>query len=185
MSNRIQTGAVEPIQVYVIDRSGNPLTGATDLFVRVRRGSDGDMLDWDNMTFDPTAWTRLDEPLVEVDVATVPGVYEVTGGLDTGAITNPNADDDLLVTPLQDPGTDAVLPAPGELRIGQWVDDLVAAFVLAQKLDKVDSGRWKIDTVTHQMTYYDTDGTTPLLTFDLKNAAGNPSSSVVFERVPA
>ena len=120
---RIQSGATEPIQVFVLDRAGEPLTGKTDLYIRIRRGN-GDYLDWDDMTFDPAVWVRLDEPLVEVDATLAPGIYEVVGGLDTGAITNPNADDNLVIIPVQDPGDDAVLPLPGELKVGQWVDDL-------------------------------------------------------------
>lgn len=46
---------------------------------------------------------------------------------------------------------------------------------------KVETGRWKIEN--NQMVFYDDDGVTPLLTFDLKDAAGDPSSTSVFERV--
>ena len=50
-------------------------------------------------------------------------------------------------------------------------------------IKKVETGRWKI--VANQMLFYDDDGTTVLLTFDLKDDAGFPSMDRVFERVPA
>jgi hypothetical protein len=47
---------------------------------------------------------------------------------------------------------------------------------------KVETGRWKI--VANQMIFYDDDETTPILTFDLKDDAGLPSMTTVFERDP-
>lgn len=49
---------------------------------------------------------------------------------------------------------------------------------------KVETGRWKIDEVTDQMTFYDDDGVTPLLVFDLKNIGGLPDHVNIFERDP-
>jgi len=52
-------------------------------------------------------------------------------------------------------------------------------------IKKIETGRWKIDDVTDQMIFYDPiDGTTPILTFDLKDLAGLPSSVNIFERDP-
>lgn len=47
---------------------------------------------------------------------------------------------------------------------------------------KVETGRWKI--VNNQMTFYDDDGVTALLVFNLRNEAGVPAMDDVFERVP-
>lgn len=47
---------------------------------------------------------------------------------------------------------------------------------------KVETGRWKIEG--NQMVFYDTDETTPLLTFNLLDDGGLPSVDRVFERVP-
>jgi len=121
-SVRVRTGAVEPIRVFAVDGDGNPLTGLTDLFVRVSRASDGFYLDWAGPTFAVSGWTTLDQVLTEVDAVNAPGIYEVVGGLDTGAITNAVLDDDYLILPLQSPGTNAVLPAPAELKVGQTED---------------------------------------------------------------
>jgi len=47
---------------------------------------------------------------------------------------------------------------------------------------KVETGRWRV--VANQMIFYDDDGITPILTFNLKNEAGIPAMDEVFERVP-
>lgn len=49
-------------------------------------------------------------------------------------------------------------------------------------LKKIETGRWKI--VNKQLIMYEQDGVTPLLTFDLKDSAGQPSDVYVYERVP-
>lgn len=46
---------------------------------------------------------------------------------------------------------------------------------------QVETGRWKIENDT--MIFYDDDGVTPILTFDLKDQAGAPSMENVFERI--
>ena len=60
---------------------------------------------------------------------------------------------------------------------GDYVDDL-------SHLRKVGTGRWKIDTGLNRLRFYDENGTTILYEFDLKDAAGLPNSSRVYERVP-
>ena len=49
-------------------------------------------------------------------------------------------------------------------------------------IKKVETGRWRI--VSNQMIFYDDDEVTPILTFDLKDQAGLPSMTDVFERDP-
>jgi len=126
--NTIRTGSTEPIQIYATLASGNPATGLTDLYVRVRRYSDGFYLDWNDMTFKSAGWTTLNKILTELDATNAAGLYAVTGGLNTGAITNPATDDTYSIIPLQTPGTTARLPVPGELRIGRWVDQMNSMF---------------------------------------------------------
>ncbi len=118
---RITTGTVEPIQILAADVLGAPLPGKTDLFVRVRRDSDGFYLDWADLVFKAAGWTTRDQLLTEQDAVLAPGLYAVTGGLDTATFTD---DPDLLIISLQTPGTDAVLPTPAELKVGQYVDDI-------------------------------------------------------------
>ena len=47
---------------------------------------------------------------------------------------------------------------------------------------KVESGRWLISGT--QMIFYDSDGITEMLKFNLKDSAGSPSATNVYERVP-
>lgn len=118
---RIYAGATEPIVLYVLDLVGAELTGATDLFVRVLRESDGFLLDHSDDTFKGSGWTSLDgAALGEIDATNAPGFYRLTGGLDSSAWTNAVADDNYHVIPIQT-GATAVLPAPAELKVGQWV----------------------------------------------------------------
>uniref|UniRef100_A0A6M3J7C7 Uncharacterized protein n=1 Tax=viral metagenome TaxID=1070528 RepID=A0A6M3J7C7_9ZZZZ len=49
-------------------------------------------------------------------------------------------------------------------------------------IKQIEQGRWKI--VSNQMIFYDTDGTTAIRTFDLKDKAGNATDISIFERVP-
>lgn len=135
MAVRVQTGDIEPLQVYVVDVNGNPLTGLTDLYVRLRRSSNGDFLDWADDTFKAVGWTALDVSLAEISATLAPGLYELSGGIDTGAWVNPSADDDYLVLAVQSPGTNAKLPPPAELKVGQWVDNLDEAVSTRIALD--------------------------------------------------
>lgn len=127
---RIQTGEVEPIVVLVEDATGDRLTGKTDIKIKVRRLSDDRFFDWDDDTFKPPgSVTQLLETLDEVDSTYSPGVYQLdtashVNGFDTSAITNAVTDDTYYVTAVQDGGTDAILPPPGEIKVGQYVDDI-------------------------------------------------------------
>lgn len=46
----------------------------------------------------------------------------------------------------------------------------------------IEAGRWKI--LNNQMLFYGSDGVTPILTFNLFDADGNPTMTDLFERVP-
>ena len=61
-------------------------------------------------------------------------------------------------------------------------DSLVQIREFVEAVKKIESNRWKI--VGNQLVIYDDDGVTPLLTFDLKNKAGNPTDTSPYERVP-
>ena len=49
-------------------------------------------------------------------------------------------------------------------------------------IKQIEQGRWKI--VDYQMIFYDTDGVTPIRTFDLKNSSGQATEIDVYERIP-
>lgn len=61
--------------------------------------------------------------------------------------------------------------------IEDWISQIAMLY-------KIETGRWKI--IANQMIFYDTDGTTPLLTFDLKDSAGAPTmvAEDIVERTP-
>jgi len=48
------------------------------------------------------------------------------------------------------------------------------------KILQIEKGNWKIEG--NQMKFYDSDGSTVLYTFDLKNKSGSPSETDVFSR---
>lgn len=112
-STVIALGETESIKVYVVDAYGDPLLGKTDLFVKLQRSSDRWFLDWSDMTFKSSGHVSLTTNLDEVG----DGIYELSGGFDSGAVVNLDPTEDLNVIPLQDPGDDAILPAPVEIKI--------------------------------------------------------------------
>lgn len=165
MAVRIRTGDSEPITFLALDTSSLPLSGKTDIKARIWRASDSLFLDWSDMTFKAFgSVTQLLQVLSEIGST---GEYLYL--LDTSVITNPTTDDAYQVTLLQDTGTDvANLPAVGELKIGQWVDELVLTKKILKnrlELDDGDSNNW---------TLYDDDDTTILLTFDVTDKNGDP-----------
>jgi len=147
---RIETGAVEPIQLFVVDVAGAPLTGLADIYVRARR-EDGKYLDWADMTFKASGWTTLNKILAEADAINAPGLYLATGGLDTSAITNPITDDYYSIIPLQTPGTNAQLPGPSQIAVGKWVDTIEA---IGAGVD----GTFQIDVTTEDLLAVPTQG---------------------------
>lgn len=116
--NEVASGAVEPIQIYATDLAGEPLTGSTALFVRVMR-DDGTFLDFGDGTFKASGWTTRDVTLIELDAVLAPGLYELPGGLDTA----PGWAGYVLTVIAGGPSS-AVLPCPGELRVGGGIDKL-------------------------------------------------------------
>ncbi len=117
--SHVNVNGIEPIQAFFVDSSGDGLPGKSDLFVRVFRDSDKQFFDWSDLTFKASGHTTLDQPLAEIDATNAPGLYEVVGGFDTSTIVSPVAGDTYTFQTLQTPGTDAVLPAPGMLKVSQ------------------------------------------------------------------
>lgn len=48
-------------------------------------------------------------------------------------------------------------------------------------IKKIEEGSWEL--VGNTWIYYDTDGSTPLMTFATKDASGNPTMTNIFKRV--
>jgi hypothetical protein len=122
-SVRIQTGATERVEAVMLDGSLAPLTGLSDALLSVRRVSDGYWLDFDDDTFKAAGWTTRQQVMSELDAANDPGAYG--HDLDTSAITNMTADDTLELR--ADCASAANSPQTGEIKVGQFVDELDAA----------------------------------------------------------
>lgn len=134
-STPFQTGRTEEVRLDVRDLSGDPVTGATGVLIRIQRASDGEFFDFDDLTFKGAGWTERDAALVEVDATLLSGIYELTGGFDSATVTNIVADDTYIVFPVKGVAADtanAVMPAPGEFKVG-WFSDAIglAAYVSA------------------------------------------------------
>lgn len=134
-STPIQTGRTEEIRLNVNDVTGVPLTGASGVLIRIQRASDDFYYDFNDATFKSSGWVDRDTVLAEVDAVLLPGIYELTGGFDTGAVTNLSDNDTYLVFPVNSGAgdtVDAVLPGPGEFKVGFFADDVdLVAFTSA------------------------------------------------------
>jgi hypothetical protein len=125
VSTQVPTGTTEPVYCYAVSVRGRPLTGLTDLYIRVHRASDGYFLDWADWTFKATGHSAINKPLVQVNASLSPGLYRLAGDFPTGMLTNANPEDSYVFTPLQTPGTNAYLPGPSELAVGWWADQVL------------------------------------------------------------
>lgn len=75
----------------------------------------------------------------------------------------------------------------GKLILGGYPDDLSDKLVLignnVEFIKEIEGGRWKIDTSTNQMIFYDEAGTVEIAKFQLYDADHIPSYSDTIERV--
>jgi hypothetical protein len=121
----IRLGQVEPITAFVVDNSGDPLPGKSDIFIKIRRYSDSFYLDWSDDTFKVFgAVTDINQQLIPVDNTGSPGEYHLNTvahvlGWDTSKVTNISDNDVYVVTATQAPASDAAnMPQVGEIKIG-------------------------------------------------------------------
>ncbi len=132
MTNRIQTGSVEPLATFAVNNAGAPITGLANLHFRLRRFSDGFWFDFSDSTFKTNASVvTLDSAaLTEVDATDGRGLYELASGFDFSSITNPTAgpttEENYFIIPVQVGASNANLPAPGEVREGGFIDRIDA-----------------------------------------------------------
>jgi hypothetical protein len=149
----IETGATERIESLCMSGALVPITGKTDILLQVRRVSNGQFLDFADMTFKAAGWTTRRQAMSEVSAANEPGVYFYD--LATASITNPVADDTYELMVVQSPGTDVKnLPQVGEIKTGIWVDSIAAIETKTAPLPaapasepNVDAVEAKVDTV--------------------------------------
>ena len=64
-----------------------------------------------------------------------------------------------------------------DVRFQEGTVDMSGAF-----MEQIESGRWRIQN--NQMIFYDKDNVTPIITFNLTDGDGNPTSDKVAERIP-
>jgi hypothetical protein len=124
-TKRIQTGAKEPIEVLIVDRQDRPqpLTGLTDIKLKIRRVSDDKWFDWADNYFRASPGQKLIvlDPIGE-------GEYRLDNvdhvrGFDTSKIQNKTWDEVYRLMVVQDGGTGAGnVPQVGELHEGDWLD---------------------------------------------------------------
>lgn len=124
----IQEKQKEPIRVFVLDQSRQPLTGKTSIKIRIQRQSDLKYYDWSDETFKLGASVvQLLQALVQVSITDSPGEYYLNtvshvNGFNTSLITNAIESDIYFVTAIQDGESDASnLPKQGEIRVGKFV----------------------------------------------------------------
>ncbi len=169
----VQTGAKEPIVALVLDQFGKPLIMSGAIKARVWRVSDGEYLDWFDMTFKP--FNVVSRPLMalsEIDRVASPGEYRLD--LDTGAIVNPTLNDIYEVTVVNDSEEDSGnLPQVGEIRVGGWVDKVGENYSIVYQSYSYDqvsstltgliwvekSGLIVSNPVSVTVSFYDADGT--------------------------
>jgi len=152
---------------------------------------------------DPSAVTLQ---ILAVGLDGAPKMDVVSGSVRVYQVTGAGEVEALPVTALAHvAGTSTwrLLWEPASLGVGQYVVEYQLVDILGQEcvvqediavhdlalqadlslVRQVETGRWKI--VANQMIFYENDGVTPLLVFNLRNEAGLPAMDEVFERVPA
>jgi hypothetical protein len=138
---RIQTGATERVEAIMLDGSLAPLTGLLDALLSVRRVSDGYWLYFSDDTFKASGWTTRQQVMSELDSTNDPGVYG--HDLDTSAITNMAADDTLELR--ADCASAVNTPQTGEIKVGQFVDNLDAAVSSRAAAGEYDTEMARLD----------------------------------------
>lgn len=157
------------LQVFALDPNGAEKTNVVSGTVRVYTVSGGE-----SDVLGLTALTRVgttNKWRYEWDPAALPvGEYTIEYLLvdDNGVETS--VGEDLIVRDI----AQQVTLADVRSRVILLQTDMVI-------VRKMTQGRWKIEN--NQLFFYDDDGVTPYIVFDLKDDAGLPSMDRVFERV--
>lgn len=114
----------------VVDAAGQPLTGLSNIKIKIRRASDNYYLDWTDNTFKASP-TQLLQQLAEVSALLSPGEYFLntvthSGGFDTSTLIITTEIESFTITAVQDGvGLAANMPQMGEIKMGGYVDKVV------------------------------------------------------------
>lgn len=142
----VETGGKEPIEIQLFSRfTGKPLTGKTDIKLRIRRHNDDLYFDWDDNSFKAYgSVVQLHATLTEVNATQSPGIYRLSTvihlrGFDTAQVTGLGDADSLEITVLQDGGSDAAgLPVGFELKVGNFLDTILRIVALQKENYYID-----------------------------------------------
>lgn len=166
------SSAVVPITTEpLIERlTGDYVTGAVDIKAKIRRGSDGYVLDWGAIggpTFvDPAgAVVQLLQVLTEFG-ASFPGEYETS--FDATTVTNITAHDTYYITVIQDTSASNVanLPQAGQFRFAPEFDDATLSRKALYNSQTLQPGD------TNNLELKDDNGTDTVATWNIKDPAG-------------
>jgi len=139
----------------ILDNNFDPVIGgAASTSIKVRRLSDGYLLDWNDSTFKNTGWTTLETTLTELDATNLPGWYEKS-------ITETNWQDGAyqIITDFNDGSIKRYGISQVTINSGLEVLDLSPEQVI-----KAFWNRAIVNKETGAFTVYKMDKVTPLIT---------------------
>ena len=164
--------------------SGEYATGLSTIKCKVRRASDGYVLDWGALggpTFIDKAgpFLQLLQPLSEFDDATFPGEYRYV--LDLSVVTNVADYDGYCITAVEDDAQPQVanLPQVGGARVVPALDDATMARKALYNDQLLDPGD------TDNATLLDDDKVTPLARWNIKGPAPGKLAIAINPQAPA
>jgi len=182
MESLYPTDTAIPIETEpLLQLDGTYASGLSTIYLKIRRQSDGFVLDWDSMTFvDPAgAVTQLLKQMVEFGT-TFPGEYRYA--LDLSSVINAVTYDSYSVS-ITEVGTDEVgnVPQYGQFRVSPALDDAT----LSRKA--LFNNQALISGDTNNLKLMDDDGVTTLAQWDVEDEAGlaislSPSAPAIRRR---
>lgn len=163
-TTRIQNGQSERIEVLaLVDSSGNPLTGLSNVNLAIRRVSDGCWLDFFDNTFKTSGWTTRQATMAEIDAINDAGKYRYDFN------TSGFADDTYEMR--ADCSSAANFPQIGELKVGGYVDEISDTW-------RIVKNKLTIDEANSKLQLWDDAGTAVLYEWPLTDKDG---SSIVLQ----
>ena len=170
MSNvLVPSNTVIPIEVLPLVSSldgKTAVTGSTSIKAKIRRQSDGYVLDWSDITFKAVgSVVQILEQLFEVDATNFPGEYNLS--FDLASIVNLFPYDTYMITVVEDGTTDAAnLPQVGQISVSAPLDDATFSRKMLKNKQTVAEG------MNNNMVVYDDDGVTVLQRWHARNKNG-------------
>jgi len=168
-TTRIQNGQTEQIEVLALDSSGNPLAGLSDVYLRIRRISDGWFLDFADNTFKASGHVQPEVTMAEVDGTNDPGKYYY-------AFATAGFPDDSYQLRASCSSA-ANFPQVGELKVGDYVDNLDASVAAVQNMvadtRRIVKNKLTIDEAGSKLQLWNDTGDAVLYEWPLTDKDGN------------